>query len=144
MKYVIGYNTTTRDLLWTSELPDTESDDAMDALVADYQERGFDCFWTQGESIMASMDFYVDDNEDIQSRSELGIVPISEAIVGVEQIIEDVPTGTEVFVDGISIGTVDDGSLEISFGAVGSYEVKLENLPEYHSITFTVVATNES
>lgn len=78
--------------------------------------------------MMADLDYYV----DVQAMAvqEKAHLPIASEIDGLSFIINNVPTGTYVSVDGNTF-LVDDGIAEIEFDRSGVYKVRVDPPPQY-------------
>jgi len=145
MRYIIGYDLENRNIQWTLEYSDSTPDEEMNSVVDGFTNRGFLCLWVQSETpIVASMDFYIDIDHVIQNRATMELNVVEQTVINTEEVINNVPVGTEVYIDGILQGTVDDGSLELEFSVIGSYDIRLVKKPEYHDLAFTIEVTNEN
>lgn len=129
----IFYDNSTKLISWsTNALVD-------DTIIAEQSSAGLSYLSKETETIPSDNDFWVnDDGTDIVEKSIFNptfstLVPVLDDVINVT----GVPSGTEVWLDGRSQGTMPDTTLTFTATEPGKYEIKLTKTG-YKSYTRTI------
>ena len=129
--YIIIYNNETMLPMYTAEK-------SHDVTLDFFKDRGEHCFESENGNIINK---YVKD-ESLLDRKSFGYERNYD--VSNQLVLNDVPEGTTIFLDNVEQGILESTEdLEIDFEEVGTYELKLVNIPEYLDSIITVKVGNE-
>ena len=85
--------------------------------------------------------FYINSDASAVSTKTLFDPTFSASTAAVDAVINvtDVPSGTEVFLDGVSAGTMSDTTLTLTAQQAGSYKLKFtKDKYQDHTTSYTV------
>jgi len=130
--YIVIYDPITKRPSYTAEQSDLIKLDF-------FKDQGLSCFLSETANISNQ---YVE-NDTLVSMKAMSLGYEPTGLVGQEHIITGVPDNTEVSVDGVSMGLINDGMAEFTFDDVAEYHIMFKNEPRYVTTNIMVNIGNE-
>jgi hypothetical protein len=125
MSWHIFYTDSTKEIAWSSNA------DVTNAIKTEQKDtHGYDYIEVTQDDVPSGNDWIVkSDKSGIEQKTVFNptfstLTPALEGVINVTGL----PTGTEVFLDGVSAGTMSDTTLTLTATEPGSYKVKFSKL----------------
>jgi|TARA_R110000851_G_scaffold230776_1_gene383576 hypothetical protein len=133
--YNIFYDSN-KEIIWSSTAP-VNSDITTAEAAKGYTHVELDCTDTP-----TAEQFYVNSDATAVSAKTIFDPTFSSTTAAVDAVITvtDIPSGTEVFLDGVSAGTMSDTTLTLTAQQAGKYTLKFSKA-KYQNHTTTYIVT---
>jgi hypothetical protein len=133
--YNIFYDSN-KEIIWSSTA------DVNSTIINAEATKGFTHVALDSTDIPVSEKFYINSDASAVSTKTLFDPTFSTSTAAVDTVINvtDVPSGTEVFLDGASVGTMSDTTLTLTAQQAGSYKLKFTK-DKYQDYTTSYTVT---
>ena len=132
--YNIFYDSN-KEIIWSSTA------DVNSTIITAEAAKGFTHVALDSTDTPVSEKFYINSDASAVSTKTLFDPTFSASTAAVDAVINvtDVPSGTEVFLDGVSAGTMSDTTLTLTAQQAGSYKLKFtKDKYQDHTTSYTV------